>query len=121
MFGNFIKEKRLNANLTLREFCRQLGEDASNWSKIERGKLLPPRDKEKLKKISIILCIKENSNDWSTLIDLAFIDTGKIPDYIMSDKEVIKVLPIFFRTICSVKPSSDELKELVQRIKIDKI
>ncbi len=119
MFGKFVKDLRLKANLTLREFCRKLGEDASNWSKVERGKLLPPRDEDKLKKIAVILGIPEDSNDWNTLFDLASVDSGNIPNYIISDKEVMKALPIFFRTVGSVKPSYDELNELIQSIKKD--
>ena len=49
MFGEFIKQKRLEKDLGLREFCRQLDEDASNWSKIERGIMGPPQDEGKLK------------------------------------------------------------------------
>ena len=119
MFGKYIKEKRIEADLTLREFCRQLGEDASNWSKVEREKLSPPRDEAKLKKISVILGIQENSDDWNLLFDLASVDSGSIPNYIKSEKEVMKVLPLFFRTVGSVKPSSDELKELIQNLKMD--
>lgn len=117
MFGEFVKDMRLKADLTLREFCRQLNEDASNWSKIERGKLPPSRDEAKLKKIAAILEIEENSGDWNTLIDLASVDSGKIPRYIMTDEEVMKALPIFFRTVGSIKPSTDELKEIIQKIK----
>ena len=36
-FANFIRDKRINAGLTLREFCRQSEFDASNWSKVERN------------------------------------------------------------------------------------
>lgn len=119
MFGKFIKEKRVNADLTLREFCRQMGVDASNWSKIEREKLLPPRDEEKLKKIAFILGINKDSQDYNTLFDLASVESGKIPKYIMSNKDLLKILPIFFRTIGSTKPSSDELKELINNMKKD--
>ena len=117
MFGTFVKELRLKADLTLREFCRRLGEDASNWSKVEREKLPPPRDDAKLKKIAVILGIDEQSDEWNTLYDLAHVDSGKIPGYIMSDAEVMKTLPLFFRTVGSTKPSSDELRELIRNIK----
>ena len=117
MFGEFVKEMRFKADLSLREFCRQLGEDASNWSKVEREKLSPPRDKTKLKNIASILDIKEDSKDWLNLFDLASIDTGKIPDYITSDKELMKTMPIFFRTVGSIKPSSNDLKELIDNLK----
>jgi len=50
MFGEFIKQKRLEKDLGLREFCRQLDEDASNWSRVEREKASPPRDEKKLER-----------------------------------------------------------------------
>jgi hypothetical protein len=66
------------------------------------------------------LGIKQGSPDWDTLYDLANIDGGKIPEYIMSDKEVLKALPIFFRTIGSVKPTTEELHELILNLKTSK-
>ena len=44
-FGEFIKQLRLQNRITLREFCRLAGIDPSNWSKIERGMLQPPKSK----------------------------------------------------------------------------
>ena len=117
MFGKFIKEKRLEADFTLREFCRLLNEDASNWSKIERGILSPPQDEGKLRRIAGILNLKEKSEDFKKLSDYASIDAGKIPDYLMSDKEVLKALPVFFRTIGSVKPTEEELARLIEMIR----
>jgi hypothetical protein len=35
----------------------------------------------------------------------------------MSDKEVVEVLPVFFRTIGSVKPTKEELEEFIKTIK----
>jgi len=116
-FGAFIKEKRNKAGLSLREFCRILNEDASNWSKVERGILSPPQDEDKLKKIAKIVKIKAGSDDWKTLSDYANIDAGRIPDYLMSDKEVLKALPVFFRTIGSIKPTQEELSKLIETIK----
>jgi transcriptional regulator with XRE-family HTH domain len=117
MFGEFIKEKRLAKSLSLREFCRQLGEDASNWSKVERGVMTPPRDIEKLTRIAEILGILKRTPEWDKLNDLATVDNGKIPDYIMSDKEVLQALPIFFRTIGSEKPTLEEIRKLIDGIK----
>jgi transcriptional regulator with XRE-family HTH domain len=116
-FGEFIKEKRNKAGLSLREFCRLLDEDASNWSKVERGILSPPQDENKLKKIAKTVNIKVGSDQWKTLTDYANVDAGKIPDYLMSDKEVLDALPVFFRTIGSVKPTQEELAKLIETIK----
>jgi transcriptional regulator with XRE-family HTH domain len=117
MFGEYVKIKRVEKKLTLREFCRRLDEDASNWSKIERGIMGPPQDKEKLKRIAAVLKITEGSREWEKYIDLAAIGAGIIPEYIMSDKEVLNALPVFFRTIGSVKPTKEELDELIETIK----
>lgn len=116
-FGEFIKNRRNNLTLSLREFCKQLEEDASNWSKVERGILSPPQDEKKLKRIADILNIDLNSRDWDMLTDYAKIDAGKIPDYLMSDQDVLKALPIFFRTIGSVKPTPEELAKLIEVIR----
>jgi transcriptional regulator with XRE-family HTH domain len=117
MFGEYVKKKRLEKDLTLREFCRRLEEDASNWSKVERGVMGPPQDKEKLRNIASILGIEETSNDWKELITIASIGAGAIPEYIMSDKNIVDALPVFFRTIDSVKPTKEEIEELIKSIK----
>ena len=117
MFGGYIKNKRLEKDLTLREFCRRLEEDASNWSKVERGVMGPPQDTGKLKKIAAILSIAEGSDEWKTLVDMANVGAGVIPEYIMSDKEIVNALPVFFRTIGSVKPTKEELENLIEAIK----
>ena len=117
MFGAFIKEKRLERNLSLREFCRQLDEDASNWSKVEREIMSPPQDPKKLLKIAEVLCIEKETSDWNNLHDMASVDSGKIPEYIMSDAEAVRMLPIFFRTIGSEKPTREEIKEFMKNIK----
>ena len=49
-FADFLREKMIAAGLTLREFCRMTGFDASNWSKIERGLLTPRKVKKFLMK-----------------------------------------------------------------------
>jgi transcriptional regulator with XRE-family HTH domain len=117
MFGEFIKQKRLEKDLSLREFCRQLDEDASNWSKVERGIIGPPQDRGKLRKIAAILGISERSDAWKELTDVASVGAGIIPEYIMLDKKIVDTLPVFFRTIGSVKPTKEEIEELIKTIK----
>jgi len=117
MYGEFIKEIRMNKEMTLREFCKLAEMDASNWSKIERGLLAPPQDEEKLKKIARVLGIKIGSDTWKEMKDLANIDAGIIPEDIRSDEEVLKALPMFFRTIRSDKPTAEELDKLIDLIK----
>ena len=117
MFGKLIKEMRLQRSLGLRDFCRRLGEDASNWSKIERGLMPPPQNRQKLGKIASILEIRPDTEEWNNLIDQASIDAGIIPKDLISDKEVLNALPAFFRTIRSEKPSAEELDMVIERIR----
>jgi transcriptional regulator with XRE-family HTH domain len=116
MFGRYIKEVRVSKGLSLREFCRQLGEDASNWSKVEREVVAPPQDRLKLERIAEILGIKKGG-ERNKMLDLASVDAGNIPEYVMTDKEVLKALPMFFRTVGSVKPTAEELAQLIENIK----
>lgn len=117
MFGQFIKERRIEKGLTLREFCKLIGADASNWSKIERGHLAPPKSDEKLNKIAEILGIPVGSDLWISMKDKAEIDKGNIPSDILSDKELLAHLPMFFRTIRSEKPSEEDLDKLIEMIR----
>jgi len=117
MFGEYIKEKRLGKKLSLRQFCRLLDEDPSNWSKIERGLISPPQDDLKLNKIASILNFDVNSIEFKNIFDYARIDAGKIPDFIMSEKDILQTLPAFFRTVGSVKPKPEEIQNLIEIIK----
>lgn len=117
MFGQFVKKERLEKGIGLREFCRRLEVDASNWSKVERGVLQPPKDEAKLRKIATILDIHSDLEKWQTLKDEASIDAGTIPKDILSDEDVLRALPMFFRTIRSEKPTPEDLDKLIERIR----
>ena len=117
MFGEFIKKRRIDKALGLREFCKQIEIDASNWSKVERGVLSPPQDEEKLRNIAQALDIKFGSKQWKEMKDMANIDAGIIPADFLSDKQVLNSLPMFFRTIRSEKPTPEELDKLINIIR----
>ena len=116
-FGEFVKEKRLMADLSLREFCRQAELDPSNWSKVERDVLSASGTRESLERIAKLLGLKKNSADWTTFFDLASISQQKIPDEIYEDKDVVAALPVFFRTVRGEKPSEEELDNLISLLK----
>lgn len=47
-FGSFLKKKRLDMNLGLREFAKLIGMQPSNYCNVEAGSLPPPRKNWKL-------------------------------------------------------------------------
>lgn len=113
-FANFIRDKRIAAGLTLREFCRLAGIDASNWSKIERGLSTPPQSVRILNEIASALKIKEASQDYKEMCDLAALST--IPEGLI-ESEILEQLPVFFRTVRGEKPTEEELKTLITKIR----
>jgi len=116
-FGEFFKQKRIELGLTLREFCRHNGFDPGNISKIERDLLAPPQSKEKRKEYAAALRIKQGSDDWLTFCDLASTGVGKIPSDIVSDREMIKALPILYRTVRGKKLDDEDLNNLLESIR----
>jgi transcriptional regulator with XRE-family HTH domain len=113
-FASFVRVKRIAAGLTLREFCRQTGFDASNWSKIERSLLTPPQSKNVLETIAAVLKIESGSQDYKELMDLAAL--ASVPQDLI-EPEILDQLPVFFRTVRGEKPTEEELNNLITKIR----
>ena len=116
-FGGLVKKLRLKKQMGLREFCLKYEHDPSNWSKLERGKLPPPNDIETLVKWATQLGLKKGISEWYEFFDLAALENGNIPQDILSDKELVDALPIFFRTVRGQKPTEEELNKLAELLK----
>ncbi len=117
MFGTYVRELRAKSRLGLREFCLKLDFDPSYWSKIERGVAQPPVDEETLSRIASVLEVNPNSKDWQKLNDLAHLSRGKIPSDLLTNSELLPLLPLVFRTIRGDKPTEEELETLAELIR----
>jgi len=115
-FGSFFKEKRMELSLTLRQFCEKYSLDAGNISKMERGILPPPKSEELLKKYAKSLNLKEGTDDWYLFFDLAAAETGRFPKELM-EKDVLKRMPLLFRTLRGKKLTKEKLDKLIRIIK----
>lgn len=113
-FGDYIKSLRISKEITLREFCKKAELDPSNWSKIERGILPPPKSTLVLDSIANVLNIPNKSEEYYVLFDLAAI--SHIPKELISDQEILEKLPIFFRTTRGDSPTKIELEKLIKLI-----
>ena len=107
----------MRQRLGLREFCLEHGHDPSNWSKIEREVLPPPRDEKILREWASQLGIKRGSDEWLKVFEYAAVDTGRIPEHILRDEKAVEHLPLFFRTLSGQKPSREDLEKLLKIIK----
>ncbi|MFA6636185.1 MAG: helix-turn-helix domain-containing protein [Candidatus Omnitrophota bacterium] len=114
-FGEFFKMKRTALGLTLREFCEKHKLDPGNISKLERGRLAPPKEK-KLEEYAQYLGIKKGSDDWYEFFDLATAEAGRIPSELM-EEELVQKLPILFRTARGKKPTEEELEKFITFLK----
>ncbi|MBA7524484.1 hypothetical protein ES705_16622 [subsurface metagenome] len=113
-FAEFVRDARLNAGYTLRSFCKEIGEDPSNWSKVERELLKPPRDQDKLASIAIVLGFNYEDAEFQLLFDLAaaaFIPKGLV------EEKILDQLPLLFRTVRGEEPTNEELEKLAEKIK----
>jgi transcriptional regulator with XRE-family HTH domain len=116
-FGRFFKEMRLRLGLGLREFCLAHGLDAGNISKLERGVVPPPRSREKIEEYAAFLRLSEGTDEWYEFFDLAAAETGRIPDDILSDAQLVEKLPVVFRTLRGKKLPEGNLDDLLERIR----
>lgn len=112
-FHDFVKGKRLENELSLREFCKATELDPSNWSKIERGISVPPKSSAVLGKIAEVLNL--NEDETNLLNDLALI--GAFPEDLKPSDSILEKLPIFFRTVRGDKPTREELERLIKTIR----
>ena len=117
IFAHFFKEMRLQTGLSLRQFCMEHGLDPGNISRIERGIASPPQSREKLEEYASYLGIDKDSDDWFNFFDYAAAATGRIPHDVMSDEELVKKLPVVFRTLRGQTLSADKLKELAETLR----
>lgn len=116
-FGEFFKARRQSLGLTLREFCLKHKLDPGNLSRLERGLLAPPQDREVLEKYAKALESKSGSDDWHTFFDLAAAAKGRLPEELLEDKEVVAKLPLVFRTLRGKRLTEQQLSELVKTIR----
>ncbi|NCT54704.1 helix-turn-helix domain-containing protein [Candidatus Falkowbacteria bacterium] len=114
-FGSLLNKLRTQNNLSIREICKLVSYDPSNWSKIERALISPPSDDKTLKLWAKILKVK--SEKVQEFMDDARIAQGIIPDDILNKTEMLELMPAFFRTVRNKKPSKEEIDRLINLIK----
>lgn len=116
-FGRYFEQLRQAKGLTLRMFCKKAACDPANISRMERGLISPPKGRDILEKYAEALDLVEGSDEWYRFFDLAAADQGIVPQDIMEDAELVKVLPVFFRTLRGQKPTEEEMTKLAEKIR----
>ncbi|MCX6560775.1 MAG: helix-turn-helix transcriptional regulator [Candidatus Aminicenantes bacterium] len=111
-FGPYVKDLREKCGLTLRQFCRLAELDASNWSKVERGILPPPKTRQQINDVASVLAVPKDSEAYKTMLDLAAI--SHMPTELLANDRVAENISIFLRTARNKKPKAGEVAELLK-------
>lgn len=114
-FGQLVKDMRISKQLTLRQFCQELGVDPSNWSKIERDIIPPPRDQEVVKQWADFFDLA--GADRQEFFDAASLARNELPKDMVENDELLAKLPAFFRAMRENEQDEQKLKKLVEEIK----
>lgn len=116
-FGAYFRERRARLSLPLRQFCLDNGFDPGNVSRLERGRLAPPASDDKLRGYARALRLKKGSEEWITFFDLAAVARREIPEDLMADEDIVRRLPLVFRTLRGLRVEDAKLDELVDKIR----
>jgi transcriptional regulator with XRE-family HTH domain len=115
-FGEWLKMQRAAGRLSLRVFAAKAGIDPGNLSRYERGVVPPPRDSAVLERIGHALGLRPGSKAWSEMEGLAAIGGKRLPADVADDPELLKALPILFRSLKGKKLSRESLERLARLI-----
>ena len=113
-FGQFVKELRIEAEITLREFSKRIGMDPSNWSKMERGITPPPSNSELLE--NLVAVLELNPEQKQQLEDLASLARRELPAD-LDDEAILAKLPAFFRAIKGREYTADDLQKMIDDVR----
>ncbi|MGK5083250.1 helix-turn-helix transcriptional regulator [Bdellovibrionota bacterium FG-1] len=112
-FGNKIRELRVNAGITLRDFSVKMGLDSGNWSRVERDLALPPKEEGFFEQLKTFLKL-----DLAVLAQIkALAKSTRILPKDLSDKDLLEHLPVMFRRADGEEPTDKEIEHLIDWLK----
>jgi len=117
-FGEYIRNRRIKQDLSLRKFCKIYEYDIAYLSRLENNREKPSLKKEWLEKLGSALGIPIASKEWKMYEDLAHKANNKLPNDI-TDKasEVLTLLPAFLRTRDNKRISNQQVEKLIKFLK----
>ena len=115
-FGQFLKEKRLALDLSLREFARRVGMQPSNYCNVEAD-VLPPPLAETLEKLARALGLKKGTGDYETFHDLAAEGRDEIPADIERMVKENELIPAMLRTVEYEQLSKEQLRGIIEDLR----
>jgi transcriptional regulator with XRE-family HTH domain len=115
-FGQFMKQKRLAMDLSLREFARKAGMQPSNYCNVEAD-VLPPPPAETLARIARALGLKPGTKDYESFHDLAAIGRDAIPADVEKIVKENELIPAMLRTVEYEQLSKEQLQGIIEDLR----
>ena len=115
-FGQFLKEKRLAFDLSLREFARQVGMQPSNYCNVEAN-VLPPPPAETLEKLAGALRLRKGTGDYEIFHDLAAKGRDEIPADVERIVKENELIPAMLRTVEYEQLSKEQLRGIIEDLR----
>lgn len=115
-FGEFIKNKRLALDVSLREFAGKIGMQPSNYCNVEAGVLGPPAG-AMLERIGQALGLKKGTPDYAQFHDLAAQGRDGIPADVEQLIKENDLIPAMLRTVEDEKVTKAQLKGIIEDLK----
>lgn len=116
-FGELFKRHRINRRQTLREFCLKHGYDPGNISRLERGRMAPPKSTDKLEEYARALGLEPETDQFCEFVDLGLTCAGQIVPDVLTDEELVPKLPLLLRTVSGKKLSGKQLEEFIEKLR----
>ena len=115
-FGQFLKDKRLALDLSLREFARQVGMQPSNYCNVEADVLSPP-PAESLDRLAKALGLRKGTSDYETFHDLAAKGRDEIPADVERIVKENELIPAMLRTVEDEKVTKEQLRGIIEDLR----
>ncbi len=115
-FGDFLKERRLALDVSLREFAKKVGMQPSNYCNIEAG-VLPPPPAEGLERIAKALGLKKGTPDYEAFHNLAGKGRDEVPGDIERMIKENELIPALLRTVEYEKVTKEQLRGIIEDLK----
>jgi len=114
VFGDFVRTTRTKNGLTGRDASNRAEMLPSNFSKLEHGILLPPRDGNKQRKLADAIGIRAGTPDSERFFDLAAKAIDAVPVDVADIISKSESLPLLLRTIGNRRLSEKDIEALVE-------
>ena len=98
-FGPYLRELRKARGIPLRRFADAIGMDPSNYSRVERGEAPPPQTPIMSAIIEQLGLEAGRDPRWYQLLSCASVSRGRVPDPVLQDEEIARLLPAFFARV----------------------